>query len=1248
MCTEADTVTQGLQNTGNNEGDTLDDPSPGNGLLSREFVADLELTTKMEIGKIFVQAYRNGGDLNDLEVATLIFKEVVELTPVDHPNRPEWLQYLAACLTSRYRRLGDMEAALQTDQEAVNLTPADDPHRAGRLENLAGSFTARYRRFGDLKDLDAALQSHGEAVDLTPVNHPNRASQLQGFASSLADRYQRLGDLKDLEAALKGHQESVDLTPADHPDRARRLQSLTRSLTDRYRRFGALKDLEAALQWDQEAVDLTPEDHPERGGRLHNLAVSLTDQYQRLGDPKVLEAALQRHQEAVHLTPEDHPNRAIRLQGRAESLTDQYRRLGDLEDLEAAAQKFEEVVGLTPVDHPDRPGRVQSLAMCLTDRYHRLGNLEDLEAALQGDQEAVYLTPADHPDRVVDLTPGDHPNRAKRLQNLAVSFKDRYQTLGDLKDLEAALQRNQEAVDLTPVDHPDLAGQVQDLAVSFSDRYKRLGNVKDLKAALQRHQKAVHLTPVDHPDRVKRLQMLAVSLTDQYQRLGDLKDLESALQTEQEVVDLTPQDHPDRSRRLKGLAVSFTHRYRKLGDLKDLDAALQAHQEAVDLTPTDHPTRAEYLQGLASSLADRYQRLGDLKDLEAALQGHQEAVDLTPENHPDRAERLQSLSASFSDRYRRLGDLKDLEHALQRDQEALHLTPVDHPGRATRLQNLAASFKDWYQILGDLKDLEAALQRNKEAVALTPRSPPDHPNWADRSILKNQEIFNSSTLTIVIPSKPRYFLILNCLGVLLYDGLHSPKNFSLHTVLLPIQLPDLLWLGHTIHVRQDAIRRLDIGKTGSAATRACVKVADLISAVQLLEQGLATTFQQILQLKSDLDILPPEQAELLKRLSYELYGGKPDSPSKVARERQELLQAIHKQPGLEHFLLPRPYTVLCHASQGGPVVILNSHEDACDGIIILNPTTEPVHVALPNVTLDVLQSQHTALKELLSRCDVRSRRESASTRLFGYPEGFALGTIEGNFTDLLTWLWNNVVEPVYQVLASHEIHNGRLWWLPSATLGSLLEAQAKKASKTQHRVGVVGVTHTGLHGANHLKGVKEEVEKICSIVKDPNRECLVGEEATPTAVTDLLQHCSWVHLACHGVQDLIEPTKSRLILYDGVLELETILRMPLSNAEFVFLAACQTAMGDAELVNESFHLGGGFIAAGFCGAIGTLWSMNDQDGPVVAEHVYSHLFRDGRQPHASDAAEALQLAVNKLKAQKVPYQRWIPFIHMGI
>ncbi|KAJ6517849.1 CHAT domain-containing protein, partial [Mycena vulgaris] len=147
------------------------------------------------------------------------------------------------------------------------------------------------------------------------------------------------------------------------------------------------------------------------------------------------------------------------------------------------------------------------------------------------------------------------------------------------------------------------------------------------------------------------------------------------------------------------------------------------------------------------------------------------------------------------------------------------------------------------------------------------------------------------------------------------------------------------------------------------------------------------------------------------------------------------------------------------------------------------------------------------------------------------------------------------------------------------------------------------------------------------------------------AVTQQLQHCSWIHLACRGIQDTAEPTQRHLLLYGGSLELGTILRMPLPKTEFAFLAACQTAMGDRELDR-------GFIAAGFRSVIGTLWSMNDQDRQFIAEAFYSHLFRDGRQSQASETAEALHLAlhlaVKALNEKNVPYERWVPFIHMDV
>ncbi|KAJ7910843.1 CHAT domain-containing protein [Mycena leptocephala] len=426
----------------------------------------------------------------------------------------------------------------------------------------------------------------------------------------------------------------------------------------------------------------------------------------------------------------------------------------------------------------------------------------------------------------------------------------------------------------------------------------------------------------------------------------------------------------------------------------------------------------------------------------------------------------------------------------------------------------------------------------------------------------------------------------------------------------------------------------------------------------------------MLQLKTDVDTLPPDQARKFSELSSKLYSGiLTDSPITLVEDRKQLLDDIRKQPSFEYFLRPKSYDVLCNVAQQGPVIILTGHKAHCDAIILPNPTSDPVHVPLPTVALDLLKSQRDMLTDLLRSCNLRTRGQSSASRVFAGRERFKQKPTEECFRDLLNWLWIHVTGPVYAVLNSRDISGGRLWWLPTgafvglpfhaspptdefihsytATLGSLLDAY-KKSSHTAPKLAVVGVTHTDPNRSNSLKGVVPEVNKIVSIAKDYDVCCLLGDQATVDAVKLQLRECSWVHLACHGYQNLKYPTESHLRLYGGKLELDKILRMPLPNAQFVFLAACQTAMGDAKLVNESFHLGGGFITAGFRSAIGTMWSMNDSDGPAVAEIVYSHLFREGQQPTHTDSAEALHLAVKELKSRKVPYERWVPFIHIGI
>ena len=68
--------------------------------------------------------------------------------------------------------------------------------------------------------------------------------------------------------------------------------------------------------------------------------------------------------------------------------------------------------------------------------------------------------------------------------------------------------------------------------------------------------------------------------------------------------------------------------------------------------------------------------------------------------------------------------------------------------------------------------------------------------------------------------------------------------------------------------------------------------------------------------------------------------------------------------------------------------------------------------------------------------------------------------------------------------------------------------------------------------------------------------------------------------------------------------------------------------------------------------------MQDEDGPKVADTFYENLFPGNDSgvdlqcghPDTTEAARALHVSVAKLRAEGVPFGRWVPFIpsHLGI
>ena len=147
---------------------------------------------------------------------------------------------------------------------------------------------------------------------------------------------------------------------------------------------------------------------------------------------------------------------------------------------------------------------------------------------------------------------------------------------------------------------------------------------------------------------------------------------------------------------------------------------------------------------------------------------------------------------------------------------------------------------------------------------------------------------------------------------------------------------------------------------------------------------------------------------------------------------------------------------------------------------------------------------------------------------------------------------------------------------------------------------------------------------------------------------------SWLHLACHGYQDDFDPLKSAFALHDGPLSLSDLMNTTSSTAELAFLSACQTAVGDPKIPEESMHLAAGMLAVGYKGVIATMWSIRDDDAPLVVEAYYRRLLEvraEGTVGRGeTGAAYALHEATGRLRESVGvrEFARWAPFMHFGI
>ncbi|KAJ6549921.1 CHAT domain-containing protein [Mycena capillaripes] len=459
----------------------------------------------------------------------------------------------------------------------------------------------------------------------------------------------------------------------------------------------------------------------------------------------------------------------------------------------------------------------------------------------------------------------------------------------------------------------------------------------------------------------------------------------------------------------------------------------------------------------------------------------------------------------------------------------------------------------------------------------------------------------------------------------------------------------MAWLGLSIPDRHQHIM-----ETGSLVTDAAAHAISSIQlelAIEWLEQGRSIIWSQLLNLRSPVDELKqayPQLADDLEAVSIE----DAESVHSISRrshdnaeKRVRLLQTIRELPGFKRFLLPKTISELSPAATKGIVVCINVSRIRCDALA-LSPDARGrvIHVPLPNFTLENGRLWQSLL-DILPVLDALAIMT---------PTRNDLPHVWWCLTGPLTFL------PVHAagLYGENDSFGSKLsdFAISSHTPSLTALIQYLRPQSEQKKIKMLAVAQPSPDGQAYIPGTQHELDQIESHARNklPVHR-LEGNGATVDSVKERMRDSDWVRFACHGIQQISEPTNSALLLagsmhYELMHYEPSYCNLNLPNATFAFLSACQTAMGDKKLRKEAVHLAGGMLLAGYRSVIGTMWTIVDNDAPQVAGDVYEHLFKSSPPDH-TEAAEALHFAVQKLREQdegRSSFFRWVPFIHLGV
>ncbi|KAG1895828.1 CHAT domain-containing protein [Suillus fuscotomentosus] len=938
-----------------------------------------------------------------------------------------------------------------------------------------------------------------------------------------------------------------------------------------------------------------------------------------------------------------HPDHATALTNLAWARLQGYIR-DDLQDIDAITSLFRDTLALRPQHHPDHLLSLYNLIQALTWHHNKKSTAADIREAAQLYHELLPLCPEGTYLRIIAAGENGVDRVIGGCNNLPTDASDE------------GIHLRRVVLELCPLGHQLRPRSLEELAQAVETRFDQHGSIDDLDMSIQLGREAVSLCPEGHADRDHYLDNLAFSLSSRFDHQGKANDLDEAIFWHEEALCLRPVGHKFRDYSLDNLGTALVARFNTRSDIDDITRAISLHREALTLCPPGHLHHDTTLNNLALALQTRYDKSHVRRDLNEAIDQSRESLRLTRLDHPERHITLFNLSSVLCSRFTQTQKIEDVEEAITLCQQSLEALHSLHPDRHYSYLRLQEAYMSRYCVQHKPGDLALAVENFRLASRHPTHGFPNRIIQAHKWAVAAEQHGDGSALE----AYSTFFELLDA---------HLATRSSATS-------------------RREAAAAFHYARSLPVDAASCaIRRNNLPRAVELVEQGRGQQWSLASRLRTpveELESAKPTLArnylELSKRVSNAAQSSATVTDRAAAdweateyriltRQWEAAVAEIRDLPAFSRFLLPPSYEDLQVAARQGPVIILIASQYSCSAIIV--PTLgDPHHVPLPSIGLADL----TNLKDRFTRAIRDSSRMNP-------------GESRTDLIVLSRIIWDQIMLPIVNVL-EHVLklkRRSRIWLCPTAaftsiplhaahpfqtkadrsgkepcledlyicsytpTLSALIRSRQLMKKRVPPSFVAIGQGQPGAGKGKALLAVDSELELVHKLVPaTANRTTISGNAATRAGALEALQQNTWVHLACHGKQDPKQPYDSHFVMRDEHLTLLDIMERHVPQAEFAFLSACHTAVGDEETPDEVIHLAAGIQFSGFKSVVGTLWEVDDSVAKHVVEAFYGYMFgdlKDGGVMDCTKAAWALNCATHAVKT-KVPLEQRMVFVHI--